>query len=132
MTHDSQPNQPAPRTLPPEDPAKARRRKTNLEIGAGVFLVLFVMWWANANDWATGHTIAFVGTILVLAFIYLLFRALYRVGEPREPAVVMTPPQPTAPAPGWYVDGSGVTRWFDGTRWTDITQPPPPPNPGTP
>lgn|GEM_PF-1592900 len=25
------------------------------------------------------------------------------------------PPQP--PAAGWYPDGSGVTRWWDGTHW---------------
>lgn len=27
---------------------------------------------------------------------------------------------------GWYDDGSGTTRWWDGSRWTDQTQPPPP------
>ncbi|PPF53793.1 hypothetical protein C5C13_14670 [Clavibacter michiganensis] len=28
---------------------------------------------------------------------------------------------------GWYDDGSGTTRWWDGTRWTETVQPPPPP-----
>ncbi len=27
--------------------------------------------------------------------------------------------------PGWYDDGSGTMRWFDGQRWTDTVQPPP-------
>ncbi len=26
----------------------------------------------------------------------------------------------------WYDDGSGTTRWWDGTNWTDAVQPPPP------
>ncbi len=27
---------------------------------------------------------------------------------------------------GWYDDGSGTMRWWDGTRWTETVQPPPP------
>lgn len=27
---------------------------------------------------------------------------------------------------GWYDDGSGTTRWWDGTSWTDSVQPPAP------
>ncbi|MDN5743893.1 MAG: DUF2510 domain-containing protein [Nocardioidaceae bacterium] len=34
------------------------------------------------------------------------------------------PNQPTAP-PGWYPDGQGGQRWWDGTQWTEHTQPPP-------
>lgn len=26
--------------------------------------------------------------------------------------------------PGWYDDGSGTMRWFDGQTWTDAVQPP--------
>ncbi|WP_149204121.1 DUF2510 domain-containing protein [Actinotalea subterranea] len=26
--------------------------------------------------------------------------------------------------PGWYDDGSGTVRWFDGQTWTDAVQPP--------
>lgn len=29
--------------------------------------------------------------------------------------------------PGWYVDPAGVTRWWDGHRWTPYTAPPPMP-----
>ena len=27
---------------------------------------------------------------------------------------------------GWYDDGSGTTRWWDGTNWTEKVQPPAP------
>ena len=27
--------------------------------------------------------------------------------------------------PGWYDDGSGTTRWWDGNAWTEQTQPKP-------
>jgi len=32
--------------------------------------------------------------------------------------------------PGWYDDGSGSMRWWDGQNWTDSVQPPPPKAPG--
>lgn len=32
------------------------------------------------------------------------------------------PNQPSTP-PGWYPDGQGSQRWWDGTQWTDHTQP---------
>lgn len=28
-----------------------------------------------------------------------------------------------SPAPGWYPDGSGATRWWDGSAWTEHVQP---------
>lgn len=30
----------------------------------------------------------------------------------------------TNTTPGWYDDGSGTQRWWDGQRWTDQTQKP--------
>lgn len=33
------------------------------------------------------------------------------------------PNQPTTP-PGWYPDGQGGQRWWDGSQWTEHTQPP--------
>lgn len=32
--------------------------------------------------------------------------------------------------PGWYDDGTGTQRWYDGNNWTDQIQPPAPPAPG--
>lgn len=31
---------------------------------------------------------------------------------------------------GWYDDGSGKMRWWDGQQWTETVQPPPPNEPG--
>ncbi|MFJ4045773.1 DUF2510 domain-containing protein [Microbacterium sp. NPDC089987] len=31
---------------------------------------------------------------------------------------------------GWYDDGSGTMRWWDGQQWTDAVQPPAPREPG--
>ena len=31
----------------------------------------------------------------------------------------MTDPANTAAAPGWYPDGSGAQRWWDGRGWTE-------------
>lgn len=31
------------------------------------------------------------------------------------------------PSPGWYLDGSGRRRWWNGTVWTDLQPPPLPP-----
>lgn len=31
---------------------------------------------------------------------------------------------------GWYDDGSGTMRWWDGQAWTENVQPPPPQEPG--
>lgn len=130
MTHDSQPNQPAPRTLPPEDPAKARRRKTLNDLFVAVLIVGLVTWWTYINHMKASDAAVGIGIAAVVAFAYLVLRILHRLSD--HPTTVTAGARPIAPAPGWYVDGSGVTRWFDGTRWTDITQPPPPPNSGTP
>jgi len=42
-------------------------------------------------------------------------------------------PDPASPAPGWYDDGSGTTRWWDGAQWGQAAPAPtPPPTPGAP
>lgn len=39
--------------------------------------------------------------------------------------VVPQAPTPQLPPAGWYPDqgDSSIVRWFDGTQWTDFTQP---------
>uniref|UniRef100_UPI001877B457 DUF2510 domain-containing protein n=2 Tax=Nocardioides lijunqiniae TaxID=2760832 RepID=UPI001877B457 len=41
------------------------------------------------------------------------------------------PNQPSTPA-GWYPDGQGGQRWWDGTRWTEHTMPAPGATPPSP
>ncbi|TLF72967.1 DUF2510 domain-containing protein [Nocardia cyriacigeorgica] len=66
-------------------------------------------------------------------FVYLVFRALQRAGDRREPTHIVIPPAqpPVGPPPGWYVDPQGATRWHDGHQWTDVVQhlPQPPSGP---
>lgn len=41
------------------------------------------------------------------------------------PAAATPPPPAQGPPAGWYPDAQGapVNRWWDGTRWTEHTQP---------
>ena len=43
----------------------------------------------------------------------------------------MEPQQPATP-PGWYPDGSGQTRWWDGQQWGQAAAPAPASPPGPP
>ena len=61
-------------------------------------------------------------------------QALQQAAQRRAPetqARDVQPVAPPAPAPqlppaGWYPDqrDASIARWFDGTQWTDFTQPP--------
>ena len=44
----------------------------------------------------------------------------------------MTQPPPTPPTPGFYPDGQGAMRLWDGQRWTTVTRPMPQPPPQAP
>lgn len=50
----------------------------------------------------------------------------------RRDVTQLPPGTPPPPPPGWYADGVGQQRWWDGRGWTSYTQPPaaPPPTPG--
>jgi hypothetical protein len=47
---------------------------------------------------------------------------------PEPTAVQSTPPVPSPPIVGFYPDGSGAHRWFDGISWTDVFANPGPNN----
>ncbi|MBF6394021.1 DUF2510 domain-containing protein [Nocardia farcinica] len=65
---------------------------------------------------------AVVGVILL--FIFLLLRALKRIGDPPAAApTAVSKPQPAKAPPGFYRHPSGVIRWWDGGMWTEQTKP---------
>jgi hypothetical protein len=74
------------------------------------------------------HHIGGVGVFAILifivpiAFLVLIVRALLRVGDKRPPPVIVQQPV-SGPPPGWYVDPAGLTRWYDGQRWTEHVKP---------
>ncbi len=47
-----------------------------------------------------------------------------RHAQPQQIAAAPTPPPyvPNSIPAGWYDDGNGMTRWYDGTRWTPHTR----------
>ncbi len=61
-----------------------------------------------------------LGTV---GLVYLVVRALKRVGDKRPPPIIMATPITASPPPGWYPDRAGALRWFDGRQWTEFTQP---------
>jgi hypothetical protein len=50
-------------------------------------------------------------------------RSIPRAVPDFQERTMSDPNQPTTP-PGWYPDGQGGQRWWDGTQWTEHTQPP--------
>ncbi|MBF6481422.1 hypothetical protein, partial [Nocardia cyriacigeorgica] len=77
---------------------------------SALFLIVFVVWYGAQNDWNTVGTLIVLMIGVGLLFVFLVLRALFRLGEKREPTVVVMPPapvSPTAPPPGWYVDAAG-------------------------
>lgn len=55
--------------------------------------------------------ILLVFAVLLIAGVTGVVMALVRSGGKPQPVT-----------PGWYPDQAGVTRWFDGQRWTEHTQ----------
>lgn len=50
-------------------------------------------------------------------------RVQQQVAQP--PSAPVSSPAPQLPPAGWYPDqaDTSLVRWFDGTEWTDFTQP---------
>nr|WP_141812906.1 DUF2510 domain-containing protein [Nocardia bhagyanarayanae] len=83
------------------------------------------MWYVTEHDLTNTEVVATFCVGGALLFVFLLLRALARAGGPRPGPSALLPP-PVGPPPGWYIDpaGSGNHRWWDGTRWTEVLQPP--------
>jgi hypothetical protein len=117
--HPPQPPQPIP---PPGQPKKDW---TWILWPIGVTVALgAAIGWADSNDLSpVGVFVALVVVGVPLAFIILVVRALVRVGDKRPaPVVIQQTQQSTTPPPGFYLDPSGVNRWWDGQRWTEHVQ----------
>ncbi|MFD6396988.1 hypothetical protein [Nocardia sp. NPDC060249] len=92
---------------------------------AAVLIGAFVVFLAMSDGGSfTGAVILLLVVGVPLAFIVLVVRALYRLGEPRPaPVAFVAPPASqasrSAPNSGWYnnPDGDGE-RWWDGLDWT--------------
>jgi hypothetical protein len=114
--------------------------------GAGVLLFLvFGLWLAGIVYWIVAlvevaripdHQYRAAGTekvvwVLIVALVGVI-GALIWLFSTRNRVLAAAGWLPALPA-GWYPDAtSGGVRWWDGQRWTDAHQPPPPSPPTGP
>jgi type IV secretory pathway TrbL component len=52
-------------------------------------------------------------------------RTMRQAEQAQQQAAPTSSPAPQMPPAGWYPDqaDASLVRWFDGTQWTDVTQP---------
>lgn len=100
------------------DAQQKRQRGIILGIG-GPIVVVFLLAQLSGAD---AFVLWVVGIPLLLLF--LVIRALVRVGDKRPAPVELVSPAPVTAA-GWYPDQQDPTlmRWFDGQVWTGATLP---------
>ncbi|WP_109527273.1 MULTISPECIES: DUF2510 domain-containing protein [Nocardia] len=116
---------------PPESPETIRRRRSRNEASGFLFLLCFALFVCYQGGYNGFQLMLVAIGALGLLFVILVFRALYRVGEPRVATYLPTPTATATadPPPGWYLDpqGSGNQRWWNGTVWSDAVRTPPNP-----
>ncbi|MFD3596415.1 DUF2510 domain-containing protein [Nocardia sp. NPDC058640] len=115
-----------PHQTPTQLPTGITNRKRNPAWAA--LLILAFIAWLGAREGLSPGGLTLLAIIGLFGFgIFLIFRALYPLGDPRPaPVTFITPPTSSKPPPGWYnhPEGGG-TRWWDGARWTEHFQSPP-------
>jgi len=101
------------------DQQSGKRGLTPLGWIVAVIVVIFLLAQMEGDGIGLG-AVLIVGLPLLLLF--LVVRALVRVGDKRPEPVQIT--QPTVAA-GWYPDqvDPRYVRYFDGHQWTDALQP---------
>lgn len=105
------------------DQQQKRQRGIILGIG-GPIVAVFLLTQIAQSQISEG---ALLFVVAVLVVLFLVVRALVRVGDKRPEPVQIT--QPTVAA-GWYPDqvDPRYVRWFDGQRWTEALMPRQDPN----
>jgi hypothetical protein len=111
-------------------------------VGAGAFVLIFVaffaLWLGTMAFWIVklvevikipDHQYRAAGTdkttwLLIVVLAGLIGALIWQLAKRND--VVQAAGYMPLPPPGWYPDAAGSVRWWDGMRWTDHRQPPPP------